>query len=1051
MFDAYVADLSRIFRSGHATEHSYRPALQGCLTSLLKNVDVTNEPKRQKCGAPDYILMRNAIPVGYIEAKDIHIELNKVEKDEQIIRYKTSLTNLILTNYIEFRFFINGKKVEQVSIAEIGKKGIIPSPQNFGRLRSLLIDFSAFQGQTIKSARQLAEMMAHKSAMMRDVFLNTLLQDASVSADTTLRDQLKAFQGVLMHDMTEAQFADVYAQTIAYGLFTARLQQRPQQSFSRAEALTLIPRSNPFLRQLFHYVAGPDLDERVVWIVDALCEVYSASDLRAILKDFGTETGQNDPILHFYETFLAVYDPKLRKSRGVWYTPEPVVRFIMQSVDEVLKTHFGLRDGLAHTGMIDINVESGLGNKGKPNYVKKQVHKVQLLDIAAGTGTFLAEVVKQIFTRFKGQQGRWGGYVEQHLLPRMHGFEILMASYAMCHMKLDLLLKETGYIPSNHASPPRLGVYLTNSLEEYHPDTGTLFAQWLAREANEASRIKKEMPIMVAFGNPPYSGVSSNMESWIAKTKIQDYKYVNGNHINERKHWLNDDYVQFIRLGESYIERNGEGVLAYITNHGYLDNVTFRGMRWHLLNTFDSIYILDLHGSSLRNEKAPEGNDENVFDIKPGVAIIIAIKKLADTKQRKVASVFHSELWGDRASKYDFLNTNSLTTVPFTKLSIEAPAYAFVPQDLSSYKNYSEGFKIDEFMKVNSTGVQTSRDHLVINFTKEELEAKLSLFVDNKATNDEIRIRLFAGKGSSKYPDGDTRGWKVGTARKLLAASDYKKSIKLINYRPFDIRFYIDDDGMIDWPRRSVMNNLDDGNIALLLPKQLSSSEYHHAFCSRLPCEMCVISTNTKEQNYVFPLWVRDPLLGTSGLGRPNFDPKIYAKIEAIIGTASPENIFDYIYAVLNSPTYRARNFAMLKQGFPHIPFPKDGESFQVLAGLGQHLRLLHLMESPAIDDLITTFPMSGTDQVAIPRWEENSSTAVSGRVWINPTQYFDEVPYASWSFQIGGYQPAQKWLKDRRGRKLSDDDLLHWQRIIVVLDQTSETMEKIDVVLEDS
>lgn len=1041
-----MASLNRLYCSGRATEHSYRPALQECLSNLLKNVDVTNEPKRQQCGAPDYILMRQGIPVGYIEAKDIGVDLDKTEKDEQLIRYKASLNNLVLTDYVDFRFFVNGQRVDQVSLGSIGLKGLVPDQKGFEKLKTLLTDFSAFQGQTIKSARELAEMMAHKSALMRDVFLNTL--NDVTGNNTTLSDQLKAFRGVLMHDMTKEQFADVYAQTIAYGLFTARLHQNNIRTFSRAEALTLIPRSNPFLRQLFHYVAGPDLDERVVWIVDALCEVYSASDLRLILKDFGSSTGRNDPILHFYETFLAEYDPKLRKARGVWYTPEPVVHFIIKSIDEVLKTHFGLREGLAHTGMVEIDIESGSDKKGKTIFSKRSVHKLQLLDVAAGTGTFLAEVVKQIFSRFKEQKGMWPGYVEQHLLPRLHGFELLMASYAMCHMKLDLLLKDTGYVPSNIVNPPRLGVYLTNSLEEHHPDTGTLFAQCLAREANEASRIKKETPIMVAFGNPPYSGVSSNMESWIAKKKIADYKSVDGKPINERKHWLNDDYVQFIRLGESYIERNGEGVLAYITNHGYLDNVTFRGMRWHLLSTFDFIYVLDLHGSSLRDEDAPDGSDENVFDIKPGVAIIIAVKTLSSTKKKEIAKVYHGQLWGTRAYKYDFLTDNSLKTAGLAELSVMSPGYLFVPQDLSGFEDYLKGFKLNEFMAVNSTGVQTSRDHLVVGFTRKELESKLSNFVDPAQTDNDIRTKLFAGKGSKKYPDGDTRGWKVGAARKLLATTEYRSRIKHLHYRPFDIRFYIDDDIMIDWPRRAVMSNLGDENVALLLPKQLSSSEYHHVFCSRLPCEMCVISSSTKEQNYVFPLWVKDPLLEKSKLGRPNFDKKILDRIKKNVGDVRPEDVFDYIYAILNSPTYRTRYFELLKQEFPRIPFPTDAFSFHKLAKLGRKMRLIHLMESELSDDLITTFPITGDNSLDSARWEDDKNDPNVGKIWINASQYFGKVPEVAWNFQIGGYQPAQKWLKDRRSRKLSSDDLIQWQKIIVALDQTSAIMEDIDALI---
>ena len=583
-FSEYVQDVSKRFATGNAREHAYRPSLQNLLEATIPDILATNDPARIKCGAPDFILTRKKIDVGYIEAKDIDVDLNKTEKDEQLKRYLESLDNLILTDYLEFRFFLHGQKVETIRIAEIDGNSIRPLPENFDRLKTLLIDFAAFQGQTIKSAKKLAAMMAHKARLMRDVFRATLESEEP----STLKDQMKAFKTILMHDLDEAQFADIYAQTIAYGLFTARLHDTTLEDFSRSEALLLIPASNPFLRQLFSYVAGPELDSRVVWIVDALCEVYRATDLRDILKDFGTSTGQNDPILHFYETFLGEYDKNIKEIRGVWYTPEAVVNYIVRAIDDVLKDHFGLKDGLADTSKVEIEIDSDRVNKktGKREKNKKSVHKVQLLDVATGTGTFLAEAVKQIYRRFEGQEGLWSRYVDNDLLPRLHGFELLMASYAMCHMKLDLLLRETGYKPLDSKKPPRVGVYLTNSLEEHHPDADTLFASWLSHEANAASRIKKDTPIMIAFGNPPYNGESINKGEWIMNL-MQGYKQEpSGGKLKEKNSkWVNNDYAKFIRMGEYFIDKNGEGVLAYITSHSYLDGPIFRGMRYHLLKT----------------------------------------------------------------------------------------------------------------------------------------------------------------------------------------------------------------------------------------------------------------------------------------------------------------------------------------------------------------------------------------------------------------------------------------------------------------------------------
>ncbi|MBI4030359.1 MAG: N-6 DNA methylase, partial [Proteobacteria bacterium] len=729
-FQKYIDAVNKQYATGIAREHAYRPALQNLLEAVMPDVTATNDPARIKCGAPDFILSRKKIDVGYIEAKDIGESLDKIEKDEQIKRYLESLDNLILTDYLEFRFYLHGEKVETVRIAGVSNNKVIALPDHFDRLKTLLIDFAAFQGQTIKSAQKLAEMMAHKAKLMKEVFHNALMEKG---ANSTLQDQLEAFRRILVHDMTEAQFADVYAQTIAYGLFTARLHDKTLQDFSRAEALTLIPKSNPFLRQLFQYVAGADLDDRVTWIVDALCEVFRATDLREILKDFGTATGRQDPILHFYETFLAAYDPSLRKSRGVWYTPEPVVNFIVRAIDDVLKDHFGLTDGLADTSMVNIDIESGIDKKGKKTFVKKPVHRVQLLDIATGTGTFLAEAVKQIYRRFEGQEGTWGKYVDNDLLPRLHGFELLMASYAMCHMKLDLLLQQTGYKQADSKSPPRVSVYLTNALEEYHPDTDKLpFMGWLSNEASEANHIKKNMPIMIAFGNPPYSGHSSNKGAWM-DALLENYKQEpGGGKLREKNSkWLNDDYVKFIRLGQYYIWKNGEGVLAYITNHSYLDNPTFRGMRWSLLNAFDDIYILDLHGNAKKKETTPDGKpDKNVFDIQQGVAIIVAVKKRQKSDKKVPATVHHADLWGDRQGKYDALEQNTLANVKWKKLEPAKSLYIFAPRDESLLREYSALPALPDIMKVNVMGFQTHRDSFAVSEDKTEIQNRLKELLD---------------------------------------------------------------------------------------------------------------------------------------------------------------------------------------------------------------------------------------------------------------------------------------------------------------------------------
>ena len=660
----FIASVQTTHKTGVATEHSYRPALQALFNGLVAGVTALNEPKREACGAPDFIIQRGEIIVGHVEAKDIGIGLRgmKDANKNQQERYKNALSNLIYTNCLDWDFYRNGELLASVTIADF-LLGIQARPDQYEKLENLLKDFIGQRPQSITSPRVLAEKMAGKAILIKDVLANALKADSELQ--TELTNQYHAFKEHLIHDIKPDDFADIYAETIAYGMFAARLHDTTLDTFSRSEALELLPKSNPFLRSLFAYIAGPDLDDRIAWIIDDLADVFQATNVKKLMEGFGKLTGQTDPFLHFYETFLGAYNPAKKKARGVWYTPEPVVNFIVRAVDEVLQTEFGLPDGLADTSKVTIDWDVGqVDKKGKRITTKKEVHRVQILDPATGTGTFLAETIKQIAPKVKNvAEGMWSSYIERDLIPRLHGFELLMASYAMCHMKLDMILTELGYKPTGN--PPRLGVYLTNSLEEGEPANQTLpFAQWLSNEVKQANTVKRDMPIMCIIGNPPYSGESANKGDWIMGL-MEAYKKEPGGKekLKERNpKWINDDYVKFIRFSEHLIEKNGEGVLGFITNHGYLDNPTFRGMRWHLLNTFDKLYVLDLHGNSKKKEVSPDGSpDKNVFDIQPGVSIIIAIKKQSGKEKKPLAEVHHADLWGRKHpcqvdnSKLEFL------------------------------------------------------------------------------------------------------------------------------------------------------------------------------------------------------------------------------------------------------------------------------------------------------------------------------------------------------------------------------------------------------------
>src|SRR5690554_872135 len=835
--EQYIANIDNRYRLGNATEHTFRGDLQQLLESLMPTIRATNEPKRQSCGAPDYILTKKDIPVGFIEAKDIGDKdldgTRRTGNKEQFDRYKASLNNLIFTDYINFHLYREGEFITKIAIAEITDKGIKPLPENFGNFENLIRDFCVHVGQTIKSSKKLAEMMAGKARLLSDIIGNALTSDEENHQNSTLREQKQAFKEILIHDITPRGFADVYAQTIAYGMFAARLHDPTLPTFSRQEAAELIPKSNPFLRKLFGYIAGPDIDDRIKWIVDSLTDIFLACNVEEILKNYGKSTKMEDPIIHFYETFLSEYDPKLRKSRGVWYTPQPVVNFIVRAVDDILKTEFDLPQGLADTSKTTIKLDTQTADKRSATgykQIEQEIHKVQILDPATGTGTFLAEVVKHIHKKFQGQQGIWSNYVETHLLPRLNGFELLMASYAMAHLKLDLLLTETGYKPTTNQ---RFRVYLTNSLEEHHQDTGTLFANWLSTEANEANHIKRDTPVMCVIGNPPYSGESANKGEWIMSL-MDDYKKEPGGKekLKERNpKWINDDYVKFLRYGQHFIEKNGSGVLAFINPHGYLDNPTFRGMRWNLLKTYDKIYTIDLHGNSKKKEVSPDGSiDQNVFDIMQGVAITVFVKT-GKKKANESGKVFHFDLYGKRQLKYNFLSENSIKDIRFKELLPEKPFLFFVPKSTKGLEVYEKGFRIDGLFPVNVTGIVTARDAFVIDIKKSTLIKRIEKFTDFNLSDESARREFFGNKKDGKYLAGDSRSWKMNEARREIKDFKHSDIIQKVSYRLFDERYIYYHNSLVDWGREKYMYHfIDKDNLGIDLCRQLVSDYYSHIF-----------------------------------------------------------------------------------------------------------------------------------------------------------------------------------------------------------------------------
>ena len=1050
--DQYIENINSKYKLGNATEHTFRGTLEQLIETIVPDIRATNEPKRQSCGAPDYILtkVKKDIPIGFIEAKDIGDKdlsgSKKTGNKEQFDRYKASLGNLIFTDYLDFHLYRDGQFVTKIAIGEITDKGIVPLTENFSSFENLIKEFCTHVGQTIKSSKKLAEMMAGKARLLSEVIEKALTSDETHNEDSTLKDQMNAFKEILIHDITPKGFADVYSQTIAYGLFAARLHDPTLPTFSRQEAAELIPKSNPFLRKLFGYIAGPDIDDRIKWIVDGLVEIFLACNVEEILKNYGKSTKMEDPIIHFYETFLSEYDPKLRKARGVWYTPKPVVNFIVRAVDDILKTEFDLPQGLADNSKTKIKIDL----QGKK--VEQEVHKVQILDPATGTGTFLAEVVKHIHNKFKGQQGVWSNYVETHLLPRLNGFELLMASYAMAHLQMDLLLTETGFKPTKDQ---RLKIYLTNSLEESHPDTGTLFANWLSSEANEANFIKRDTPVMCIVGNPPYASSSTNKGKWI-ESLTADYK----KDLKEKSYnSLSDDYVKFIRFGQYFIDKNGSGILAYISNNSFIDGITHRQMRKHLLESFDKIYILDLHGNAKKKEVCLDGSvDQNVFDIMQGVSINIFVKT-GNKKKNELGKVFHYDLQGKRDFKYDFLNENSLKSFDWKTIEVIKPEYLYIPKDNSVKLIYEKGVSINEIFSKSSSGVQTEFDELVTHSTKVKAERTLADLKNLSESDFALKYNL------------QTKIKKIVVAKNDVLTN--KVSIQKIDYKIFNKMFCIytgKTNGLMGRPRFEMMKNIiSKQNYSICLLRSLiDSTSFSSIFISQDMVDKNLYGFQTS----IFPLYLYPETNGQLSTEQtatkiPNLNIEIVTKIAKQLGLTfvpekefegnvcvaknekvrpeyrgnfAPIDILDYIYAVLHSPTYREKYKEFLKIDFPKIPYPKDTKTFWELVALGSQIRQIHLLESSKVEEYITEFNIDGDCVVSKPNYKD-------GKVYINETQYFENVPEVAWNFYIGGYQPAQKWLKDRKDRKLEFDDIAHYQKIIVALFETDRLMKEIDKI----
>lgn len=923
-------------------------------------------------------------------------------------------------------------------------------------------------GHVIQTADLLAEELARLARGIRDKAKRMLAAETERGALTRL---YKAFQTALIHDLTPESFSDTYAQTITYGLLTAAISRTEMSEGRHGTALIaqnvvdMVPITNPFLKEMLQTFlkaggrkGGIDFDELGIQDVVELLRGQE-TDLPAILRDFGNKTRGEDPVIHFYEHFLNAYNKQLKIQRGVFYTPQPVVSYIVRSVHELLQSEFGLADGLADTTtwgeMLKRHPEMKLPPLTDAADEKRTISPdepfVQILDPATGTATFLVEVIDVIYStltakwKMQGQNetqrlAAWNDYVPKDLLPRLHAYELMMAPYAIAHMKIGLKLAETGY---HFGSDERARIYLTNALEPWQRQLNLPDFEALAHEATAVNEIKRVKRFTVVIGNPPYSNFGQLNKNPFILGLLEDYK----RGLEERKINLDDDFIKFVRFSQHVIDRSGVGTLGFITNNVFLDGITHRKMRQALSECFDYLAITDLHGSIQKREKTPDGKqDENVFDIKQGVAISIFSKTTADNR----CPLNLVDIYGTRKSKYERLSRAQKNFDAPLLVGITSPQYFFRAASNLYRAEYEQGFSISTMMPFCNSGIQTKKDSLTIHYTEAELT---SVLIDMKAHDPEwLRDRYALGD--------DGRDWSVAWAKDDVLGENGQNF--RLQYRPFDFRwsyFTGQSKGFLAYPRKNLTECLLSGNLALSTMRQIAGvPDECEVFVTAVPMtDRSMYSTLGTP--YLFPLYVAE---GNSGLfgrqqdgltRRPNLAPSFLSALSSSLHTSqcatglpadlTPEDIFQYTYAVFHSPTYRTRYAEFLKIDFPRLPLTSSIQLFRTLAHLGGELVALHLLESPKVDNFITCFEGEGDN--SIPK----KPTYKDGAVWINARQHFAGVPEAVWNFHVGGYQVCEKWLKDRKGRKLSTDDIAHYQRVVVALNETIRLMAEIDVAIE--
>ena len=884
MYKQYVESILKIARQGDAREESYYSELKTLLEEFSKSIGrkditITIQPRKAESNNPDFrVWNEKQNIIGYIEAKTPDTNLESVEKTEQIRRYILRWENVLLTDFFCFRLYKKGMLDKKARIADpmaIHNFKGVPPLEDVAGLEDLLGRFFLHETPSIISAESLSVELAKRTRYLRDEVIAQELKEEKELEPKNILGFYEAFQKYLIKGLTKEKFADLYSQTVTYGLFASRMNCKGK--FSRQIAFSNVPRTIGILRDMFRYISLDVLPYSIELIVDEISDVLDRIDKRILRQD-------RDPILYFYETFLAEYDPKERKEKGVYYTPEPVVSYIVRSIDLFLREKFGLTDGLAS-------------------------RQVTILDPAGGTLTFLSEAIKKAVESHSSKygEGTKKEFIKEHILGDFYAFELMIAPYVIGHLRMVYLLKGLGYELQENE---RVKFYLTDTLEKEDIEQTSIHGiASLAEESRKAGEVKKKIPILVILGNPPYHGKSENMGK-SARLLIEPYKLVDGKDFHERKHWLHDDYVKFIRFGEEKIAQTGRGVVGYITNHRYLENPTFRGMRQHLMQNFDEIYVLDLHGAGSSDRKPPTNikEDENVFNITKGVAISFFVKK---ENRNEKCRVYHNERWGTKEQKYEWLLSHEKTTTEWEEIHPHAPFYLFVPTNKELENTYLRFWEMTDIFPVSSVGFVTARDDFAIDPERDKLRSRFVAFYDLSIPTESIMKNLKLK---------DYRAFRVDEIRRQRKFNE--DSITKCSFRPFDERYvYYERHIVQEWQFR-VLSHMLHENLALISARSNKSSEMDHFFCTKHIMETkCGESTT---QSCLFPLY----LYSKKGKSA-NLNLKFVKLLEETYGKSlTPEEIFQYVYGIVYSNIYRNRYSSFLRIGFARVPITKSSFLF---------------------------------------------------------------------------------------------------------------------------